>query len=146
MRDIKLNKLSERDREQCTQELVDTYILYFPMDESRITEYRLLSFCEVLIKLNNGRVVIFDQMTNGCILVKRSSEDVTDEVIKRYFKIRLKSIMKLKYVTQQELSEMTGISRYLISNYINGKTSPSFLNIDKIARALECSVDDFRYY
>ena len=37
---------------------------------------------------------------------------------------------------------MTGISYGQISKYINGQTEPSIYKVMKIARALDCSLDD----
>jgi transcriptional regulator with XRE-family HTH domain len=48
-------------------------------------------------------------------------------------------------VSQLELSELTGIPQSTISNYLTGKFLPGFYNMDKIAKALKCSIDEFRY-
>ena len=55
-------------------------------------------------------------------------------------------MMYIKGITQSELSNCTDIPQYLISDYIRGKRTPSFYNVDKIAKALDCSVDELRYY
>jgi transcriptional regulator with XRE-family HTH domain len=50
-----------------------------------------------------------------------------------------------KGVTQSDLSFATGIAQPTLSGYINGKHEPGLYAIDKIAKALGCSVDEFRY-
>ena len=40
------------------------------------------------------------------------------------------------------LSYKTGISTVTLSKYMNGKTTPSTYNIQKIAQALRCSVTE----
>jgi transcriptional regulator with XRE-family HTH domain len=54
--------------------------------------------------------------------------------------------MALEGISQCELSERTGITQPSISDYMNGKKLPSFYTVDKIAKALGCSVDAFRYF
>ena len=46
---------------------------------------------------------------------------------------------------QKDLSKKTGISETMISRYMNGLSNPGFFVVDKIARALDCSMDDLRY-
>ena len=99
----------------------------------------------VVIKCNDGSSIIFEEDTGTTRLLPQDSSNMSNEEISREFRFRLRQILYRKSITQNELSKMTGIPKYLISNYITGKTSPSFRNVDKIARALDCSVDDFRY-
>jgi transcriptional regulator with XRE-family HTH domain len=53
--------------------------------------------------------------------------------------------MYLKGVNQQYLSDATGITAVTLSNYMRGKVTPNFYNVDKIAKALDCSIEEFRY-
>jgi len=45
-------------------------------------------------------------------------------------------------ISQEELSERTGISQVMISKYLNAKATPSFYRIEQIARVLKCSVSE----
>lgn len=100
---------------------------------------------ELIVKRKDGTSVLFDEATAETRTLPLDSSAMTDEEAVREFKFRLRRIMQRKGITQTELSSETGIPQYLLSNYINGKTSPSFRNVDKIARALGCSTDDLRY-
>ena len=71
---------------------------------------------------------------------------MNEDVYKKEFGRRLIRIIKRKGFTQKELSELTGISERTLTRYICGKSIPSLLHIDKIARALNCSVDEFRFF
>ena len=42
------------------------------------------------------------------------------------------------------IPNLTGLTQPNISQYMNGTKTPSFFTVDKIARALNCSTDDFR--
>lgn len=63
---------------------------------------------------------------------------------KTSFGVKLRKIMEEKNITQNKLSDMTGIEQPTISHYVNGNMNPSFYIADKIATALGCSLDEFR--
>lgn len=50
-----------------------------------------------------------------------------------------------KGVTLVELSRMTGISKSSLNNYENGKRSPTLVQMEVIARALECRITELFY-
>lgn len=100
---------------------------------------------EMVVKCKDGTSSLFYEDTGDSRSLPPDSSSMTDEEVAREFQIRLCRIMQRKRVTQGELSNKTGISQCLISHYMNGKRSPSFRNVDKIARALGCSTDDLRY-
>lgn len=53
----------------------------------------------------------------------------------------LKSIRKMRGMTQQQLADVSDVPRVCISRYESGKYQPSFTNACKIAKALNVSVD-----
>ena len=55
------------------------------------------------------------------------------------FNERLKSIREGKCLTQQQLSDRSGVSVRTIQNYESGSYSPRFGIVDKLAEALEVS-------
>lgn len=59
-----------------------------------------------------------------------------EESWKRAFRILLKHRMEYKFMTQNELAEVTGISQSMISGYLTGDRTPSATNIAKIAKAV----------
>lgn len=56
---------------------------------------------------------------------------------------RIKKIRKAKGITQKELAEKLGTSHQNLSQYESGKRSPKIETIQKIADALDVSVDRF---
>jgi transcriptional regulator with XRE-family HTH domain len=54
----------------------------------------------------------------------------------------LKRLRDAAGLSQDELAEKLGMSRYSIISYENGKTSPSLEVLKKIAQALHCSLFD----
>lgn len=56
------------------------------------------------------------------------------------FEKNLKKAMDERKMTQAELSDLTGIGKSSISQYLSGKNEPNQKRIEKISEALECSV------
>lgn len=54
---------------------------------------------------------------------------------------RLIEMRKLKEVTQEELSDYTGISTGQLSRYENGHTDPTSAILKKMAEKLDCTTD-----
>ena len=57
------------------------------------------------------------------------------------FADKLKNLMKDLDLTQSKLSDLTGIGKSSISQYLSGKNTPSALRMSMIANALDVSVD-----
>ena len=111
-----------------------------------IEEIKELNEWDLLIVFKNGRKVIFDRFTGYYKDVFYDSiHEITAEQEKREFAYRLRSLMARSRITQEDLAEMIDISRPMISNYIRGTSVPSVIVARKIAKALDCSMDDFFY-
>lgn len=57
-------------------------------------------------------------------------------------KISIRTLRREKGLSQLELAEQLGINQSAVAQWENGKTTPSFKRLKKLAEALECSVDD----
>lgn len=55
---------------------------------------------------------------------------------------QIKKYRKIKGLTQQQLGARLGISQALIGQYETGKRNPKTAQLERIARALEITVDD----
>lgn len=111
-------------------------------DAIGIREYR---GGELLLIMPDGTEWLYSDLHSNVRQVPTDLHNLSEEECLSEFGRRLYDIMCREGISQLELSERTGITQPLISNYMSGKTCPSFYKVDKIARALGCSVDDFRY-
>ena len=100
---------------------------------------------ELLLIMPDGTEWLYSDLHNNVRQLPKDLHNLSEEECLSEFGRRLYDIMCRDGVSQLELSEKTGISQPVLSNYMTGKTCPSFYKVDKIARALGCSVDDFRY-
>jgi transcriptional regulator with XRE-family HTH domain len=59
------------------------------------------------------------------------------------FGTRVKEIRQSKGITQEELALKAQLHRTYISSIELGKRNVSLLNIEKLAKALDCNIPDF---
>ena len=62
-------------------------------------------------------------------------------MINEIFALRIKELRAEKGFSQQKLGDLVGVSKVSIFNYENGLQQPSLEILDKLAKALNCSVD-----
>lgn len=120
--------------------------LYFPETMKKVIDGKNVSHYDIMFHLNDGDTVLYNSADTTIRTLPQNDRELTEEECKKEFGIRLLNIMRRNGVTQSELSERTGLSQPRLSNYITGKVAPTLYTLDKIAKALHCSVDEFRYY
>lgn len=110
----------------------------------RAIKYEEVSPNEMLIKTEDGCVYLYDTWGDTIrTMPKNSNMDVETFAVE--FGERLRRIMDRKGITQEILSEETGISQTIISRYILGKSVPGLYAVDKISMVLGCRIDDLFY-
>jgi DNA-binding Xre family transcriptional regulator len=100
----------------------------------------------LIVTLDDGDRIIFDSFENTIRRIPRDSGHLSEIEARKEFGVRLRKLMFQRGITQTELSNCTNISQARLSDYITGKHSPSFYIVDKIAKVLECSTDEFRCF
>ena len=114
--------------------------------------YEQMAECEMygkyalLVTLVDGRHYIYDSFTKVTRRLPTDKSNMTEDECKREFKYRLYHALDSRGMTQTELCRRAGISQPQLSRYMTGKAMPSFYVVDRIAKALGCSIDDFRYW
>lgn len=58
--------------------------------------------------------------------------------------VRIWRIMRKKGLNQSTLSEASGVSKNVITRLLTGRRMTTFMNIERIATALNVSLDEFR--
>jgi DNA-binding XRE family transcriptional regulator len=124
--------------------LIKHYQKEYPKTAEIAEEYYLLSAFELCVVLNNGSKVLYDDTCKSLRLIPKDPNAISEIECKSEYGKRLYSIMKSQGIPQHALAEMTGVTQMSISNYITGKSSPSWYVADKIARALNVSMESFR--
>ena len=128
-----------------SNKLFDNFKLNFPLLAIETNRYYETSKYNLAVELQDGTRVLYDDWDGTIRNLPTNSDNLTESEFGFEFGMRLRRLMSRKGVTQMVLSELTGIPQSMISLYMNGKNTPSFYKVDKIAKALNCSVDEFRY-
>lgn len=101
---------------------------------------------EIVVILDDGSKLVYSQSTGTMRFLKNERVDISEEDWIKDFSMTLKHKVSMSGLTLQDISDITGISKVSISNYMNGKSMPSHYNMLKIAKALNCSVYEFTHY
>ena len=130
--------------------MVDNYILRnFEWNHKeyadRAVEVKEYIWDDLIAMLDNGRVVIYDSVYDKCRELPANPDDMTEEEWRREFGIRLRRRMCSMGVNQMGLSELADISQVMVSKYTRGDAVPGAYNLNKIAKVLDCHMDDFVY-
>ena len=122
--------------------VIEEFEWIFPRDAERVVDWYPSGRYEITIKFDDGSKIIYNSMTQQkrpANLFSEANEDIEEEEWRKRYGKNLLLKLQLRDMTQEELSEMTGISRITINRYIKGKATPSTYNNHKLANALRCS-------
>lgn len=125
--------------------VLENFKRHFPLIAADVVDVINRTDTFVEVELGGGDRIVYDDIDNTIRRLPIDRDAMSEDECRREFGIRLRRLMYVKGVTEAELSERTGITQPRLSGYIRGKNSPSFYKVDKIAKALGCSVDEFRY-
>ena len=56
---------------------------------------------------------------------------------------RIKELRTLRGYSQEELADLANVDRTYVNSVENGKRNISIINIEKIVKALDCSLQEF---
>ena len=93
----------------------------------------------------NGELWLFNYYTCSIRQLPVNPDDMTKKESKDEFGYRLRDLLRYKGKNQKWLAEVTGIDAHLICDYANGRCMPNIHNADRIAKALDCLIDDLLY-
>ena len=120
------------------------YINPFATEED-LEEVRELNEYEILFVFKNGDKIILDKIKHNWKRTYESDYELTEEDCKRHFSSQLRCWMNRKNVGQDELAKKIGATQPMISRYVSGRVLPNYYIVYKIAKALDCSIDDLFY-
>lgn len=118
---------------------------YYPHLLSGMLDWYPSGRNEITVHLKNQDTLIYNFVTNDIRrngISETDADDITEDEWRKIFSKKLIDKMYYANISQWRLSELTGISEVSISKYMNGRATPSGFNIDRICRALKCSVSE----
>lgn len=127
------------------EEEIRNFSYYYPHLADKVVDARDVYGGEQFLLMDDGRVLAYNDLYGTYRELPYDPDDMSEQECRKEFGRALARIMDWKHVGQIELSDRTGISQPAISSYICGTRTPSFYATDRIAKALDISLDEFRY-
>ena len=118
---------------------------YFPAIAKKLESYWYVGEYTINIRLNDGSHICYDDVSKTIRSLPHDDMEMSEEECRREFGEGLRIVLREKNMTVLELANITGIPEATLSRYINGRMTPTFSKVDKIAKALNCSMERFRY-
>ena len=139
------NTRIETNDQDIMPELIAKFRLYFPDIATNVKTYLMQSPCDLTVILNNGDYILYDDYDRSIRNIP-NPDDIDDKILKKEFGYALRKTMERKGINQNALSMKADIDQPTISRYVTGKSIPNLYSARKIAKALDCSIDDFIYF
>lgn len=127
------------------KDILDSLEFTYPDVYDQIVEWYPSGYLEITMILENGIKMTYCLVNDLLITVfdpKEKKHNWSDDDWRMNFSRKLNKRMFRYGVSQEELSMKTGISKTMLSRYMNGKALPSGANITRIAEVLHCSVNE----
>lgn len=131
-------------------ETFDTLIHRFKANYPALDEHALAYIprgtFEIAINMDDHTKIIYDDFDKTVRQMRDPDAEITEQDLRDAFATNLNRQMRFKGITQQDLSDLTGISRQSISRYQTGISTPSGFVAYKMAKALRCELSELLGY
>lgn len=122
-----------------------TFSIYHPDLVEKMVDWSDESILAILVEIDDGRVYLFDSLGDTYRLMRRDTNEMSDEEVANEFSKRVMRMIMLRGLDQKKLADRIGVNENTISRYITGKSLPNYVTISKIAKALDCDIKDLFY-
>ena len=127
------------------EQIIEDYKIWHPTFYEQTVECRPSGRSCILATLNDGSKVEYSSVDNTIrdvtkLYIRESAESLNEESWRREFGYKLRRAISDKGLTQERLSELTGISRQMLTRYVRGNSTPSGYILSQLAEVLDCDV------
>lgn len=128
------------------ERLYADYLFNTHTDESEVESYELFDTYELLVTKTNGTRELYDSIHQAVRFIRPEKRDILEMNKDEYaseFGFRFTSKLRDGGMTLEDISEKTGISIPSLYMYLRGDSAPSFYNAAKLAKVLNCDINEF---
>lgn len=127
------------------ERIIRSYETWHPALFEQSVKYIATGTHTALIELEDGSSIEYDSRDNTIRDVTRiynhDENDILDEASwRKEFGHQLRRAIADRGITQEQLSEITGISRQMLSRYVRGSSTPSGYVLSRLSEVLDCDV------
>lgn len=134
------------------ESMFEYYANVYPQYAERTINWFPSGQMEITVRLDDRKFWVFDMIgpTLKPLGNKELNPESEDSISEEEYRIRLSKNLRIKMhhtaVSQDVLARRSGISTVMINRYMNAKATPSMYNLERIARALQCSPTELLVY
>nr|DAJ05291.1 MAG TPA: helix-turn-helix domain protein [Caudoviricetes sp.] len=134
------------------ESMFEYYANVYPQYAERTINWFPSGQMEITVRLDDRTFWVFDMIgpTLKPLGNKELNPESEDSISEEEYRIRLSKNLRIKMhhtaVSQDVLARRSGISTVMINRYMNAKATPSMYNLERIARALQCSPTELLVY
>lgn len=126
--------------------ILDEFKRYNPYMAHGVADWRPRGDMGIRVVMKDGSRYDYNTITKSVRKVQEfianDIRDITDEYCRSALAYNLSERMALKGYSQHTLAEDTGLSKGTIYNYLNQKATATSTALRKMARVLDCTVDE----
>lgn len=124
------------------RELYLDFCYYFPSMKDGVIDYYKSGREELTIEMRGREPIVFHGPTHSIRSTRNIAVDVEEERWRQIFGWNLARRIEERYSNYSVFADKIGVSRVMLSRYINGHATPSIYVVARIANALGCSMTE----
>lgn len=129
------------------ESIIESYKNWHPSLYEKTVECRPSGYYSILACLNDGSRIEYNSLDNAVrdvsrFYISRYDYDVDEASWRKEFGRQLRHLIAERGINQDRLSELTGISRQMLSRYVNGNATPSGFILTRLSEVLDCDIRD----
>ena len=127
------------------ERIIRSYETWHPALFEQSVKYTATGSYTILVDLEDGSKIEYDSHDNTIrdvsrIYVRDDRGAIDETVWRKEFGHQLRRAIADRGITQEQLSDMTGISRQMLSRYVKGTSTPSGYVLSRLSEVLDCDV------
>lgn len=127
--------------------IIDSYKNWHPSLYAKTVDCKPTGYYSILAVLNDGSRIEYNSLDNTIrdvtrFYIRESDSTLNEETWRKEFGRQLRHLIAERGISQDRLSDLTGISRQMLSRYVNGNSTPSGYTLTRLSEILDCDVRD----
>lgn len=127
------------------ERIIEGYKNWYPNLYERTVECKPCGRYTILVRLDDGSRLEYTTLNDTVRDVSKyygvnHADGSNEEEWRQEFGRKLRRIMAERGVSQERVSELTGISRQMLTRYVKGTSTPSGYNLTRLSEILDCDV------
>lgn len=127
------------------EKILEEYKVWHPSLYSQTIECRPSGRYRILASLDDGSKIEYDSLNNTIRDVTRLYDRelinaMDEETWRKEFGHKLRKAIAEKGITQEKLSDTSGVSRQMLTRYVRGNSTPSGYILSRLSEILDCDI------